>query len=240
VRAAQRAGFENITIDLIYGIPGMTSSQWERTLDEATELGVQHISAYHLTIEPGTLFGKMAKRDGKTLSAAFRPVDEAESERQFETLRRKLTGAGMEHYEISNFALPGRRAIHNSAYWSGEPYLGIGPSAHSFDGVRRREWVVRDVEKYIAGVGTREIYEGETLSDMELFNERVMTALRTSEGVDTEELERRFGPERVAGLRGRAEKFFRDGSLAKKGNRIAIPPGKFLLSDYITGELFES
>ncbi len=301
VAAAQRAGFDNISIDLIYGIPGMTDAQWERSLDEAIGLGVQHISAYHLTIEPGTVFGKMfgenetnhpvsrsdgsqsrvgtnhpVSRSGCHPSAGgefpTRPVTEEESERQFETLRRKLGEAGFEHYEISNFALPGRRAVHNSAYWSGEPYLGVGPSAHSFDGDRRREWVSADVEKYIAafptipsacgchpsfrkegnfgdgdkgisppsgrrstlakrGGGGRSIYDGETLSDRELRNERIMTSLRTAEGVKSEELRVKSD---------KTQKFLAEGLLVKNGGRIAIPPEKFLLSDYVIGELFET
>jgi oxygen-independent coproporphyrinogen-3 oxidase len=216
VGAAQKKGFDNISIDLIYGIPGMTRAQLERSLDEATELGVQHISAYHLTIEPGTAFGRQG----------LRPVPESESEQQFETLRRKLLDAGFEHYEISNFALPGRRAVHNSAYWSGVPYLGVGPSAHSFDGIRRREWVADDVAKYIAGPVE---YGGETLSDRDLYNERVMTGLRTAAGVEIAELR--------AGAT--VERFLHEGLLVRSGSRVAIPPGKFLLSDWIIGELFE-
>jgi oxygen-independent coproporphyrinogen-3 oxidase len=229
VKAAQKAGFDNITIDLIYGIPGMTRSQWEHSLDEAIALGVQHISAYHLTIEPGTAFGKRN----------LQPVHEAESEWQYETLRGKLGDAGFEHYEISNFALPGCRAVHNSAYWIGEPYWGVGPSAHSFDGERRREWVVSDVGEYIAEVGTKAIYEGETLTDGELFNERIMTALRTFDGLDLAETERRFGRERMAGLVKNSNKFVSKGLMREKEGKLTIPPEKFLLSDYIIASLFE-
>jgi oxygen-independent coproporphyrinogen-3 oxidase len=240
VRAAQKVGFDNITIDLIYGIPGMTHDQWEHSLDEAIALGVQHISAYHLTIEPGTTFGKMALRDeGNKSPAAFRPVHEVESERQYEILRRKLGDVGFEHYEISNFALHGRRAVHNSAYWSGEPYLGIGPSAHSFDGERRREWVVSDVGEYISEVGTDAIYEGETLTDGELFNERIMTTLRTSGGLDLAQTERIFGREHMAGLVKNSNKFISKGLLQEKEGKLTIPPEKFLLSDYIISSLFE-
>lgn len=133
VREAQRAGFGNISIDLIYGIPGMSDREWRDNLERALSLEVQHISAYHLTVEPRTVFGRRAAQ-GK-----FTPVDEETSQRQYLTLHRTLTAAGYEHYEISNFARPGRRSRHNSAYWTGEPYLGIGPSAHSYDG-RRRSW----------------------------------------------------------------------------------------------------
>lgn len=313
VRAAQMAGFGNISIDLIYGIPGMSAAQWEHTLDEAIALGVQHISAYHLTIEPGTAFGQRR----------LRPISGMESERQYETLRRKLGEAGFEHYEISNFALPGRRAVHNSSYWSGEPYLGVGPSAHSFDGARRREWVATNVDGYISAFSgaiphknkgsslknaffhnTTPIYEGETLSDRDIFNERVMTSLRTSKGMDiimnyssterslsrtdagasgkracsnlperqggspkgnirerrepsplTAEKASREGDNREGdnyersgiitdgvnyGLRNKVQKLLRDGLLVQKGNNIAIPPEKFLLSDMIIGELFDA
>ncbi len=261
VRAAQAAGFGNISIDLIYGIPGMTPVQWERTLDEAVGLGVQHISAYHLTIEPGTAFASNYELRITNYEKA-----ERESESQFAMLREKLGRAGFEHYEISNFALPGVRAIHNSAYWSGAPYLGVGPSAHSFDGGRRREWVAADVEKYMqvfgcpakSGIGT--IYDGETLSDRELANEKIMTALRTADGIHIGDLYRsrhcepqgRSNPEISGAGLPRAdalamtsrhpmtEKFLRDGLLIRKGDNIAIPPEKFLLSDYIIASLFEA
>ncbi len=224
VKAAQKAGFDNITIDLIFGVSTMTQQVWERTLDEAVNLGVRHISAYHLTIEPGTHFGRMMQKG--TLST----IPEPESERQFETLRRKLADADFEHYEISNFAQSGYRAIHNSAYWTGEPYLGIGPSAHSFDGARRREWVASDITKYLSEAGTDKIYDGETLSDVDLFNERVMTSLRTAEGLNIEEVKLRFGADRTTAL----------GRRAGKDGNIAIMPEKFLLSDYIISSLFET
>jgi len=235
IKSAQRAGFRNITIDLIYGIPGMTLAQWERTLDEAVALGVQHVSAYHLTIEPGTAFGKRAARDERSTSpSAFRPIPEAESERQYELLRERLLAAGMEQYEISNFALPGHRAVHNSAYWSGERYWGVGPSAHSFDGGRRREWVTADLEKYIAALSdpadpAAALYDGETLTDADVRNERVMTALRTAEGIAECELPR-TPP---------LEKLLAEGLLVRHGGRVAIPPEQFLLSDYVIASLFE-
>jgi oxygen-independent coproporphyrinogen-3 oxidase len=233
VRAARRAGFGNITIDLIYGIPGMTAAQWERTLDEAVAMGVQHISAYHLTIEPGTAFGRRG----------LKSVAEAESERQYELLRRKLSDAGFEQYEISNFALPGRRAVHNSAYWSGEPYWGVGPSAHSFDGLRRREWVTANLDRYIAALGggkaaegrldppavAEAIYDGETLTDTDLRNERIMTALRTTEGIAARELPPSRQLERLAA----------EGLLVRCGERVAVPAERFLLSDYVIASLFE-
>ncbi len=227
VRKAQEAGFGNITVDLIYGIPGMTGAQWERSLDEAAGLGVQHVSAYHLTIEPGTPFGKMG------LAA----IPEAESEHQYETLRRKLGDAGFEHYEISNFARPGFRAVHNSAYWSGEPYLGLGPSAHSYDG-RTRSWAASDTAAYIKGAGTDAIYESETLSENERLNEFVMTSLRRSEGIGTAEMELRFGRPALKKLTVQAAGFVKSGKMKEAGGRLFIPPENFLLSDYIISTLF--
>lgn len=232
VRSAQKAGFGNITIDLIFGIPGMTQAQWERSLDEAVGLGIQHISAYHLTIEPGTAFGRMAE-EGRIAA-----IPETESERQYETLRRRLGDAGFEHYEISNFARPGFRAVHNSSYWSGEPYLGIGPSAHSYDGERTRSWVVADNEAYLAGVGTDAVYGSETLSDRDLYNEFVMTSLRRADGLDLALLERKFGPEIKEYFLASAERFLQGNELFRNGEVLFIPPAKFMTSDHIISSIF--
>ena len=178
VRSAQREGYENITVDLIFGVPGFGDDTLRRSLDSALALGVQHISAYHLTIEPDTAFGRRAAR------GEFRAVDEQISETEFLTVHHTLTEAGFEHYEVSNFALPGFRARHNAAYWHGAKYLGIGPAAHSFDG-EERHWNVGSVERYIAG----DPAERELLTNRDRFNEYVMTALRTAEGIDTREVE---------------------------------------------------
>lgn len=140
------------------------ATRWRRTLDTALGLGVQHISAYHLTIEPDTAFGRRAAR------GEFAPVDEAVSEAEYVLVHETLTGAGFDHYEVSNYALPGFRARHNASYWHGVKYLGIGPAAHSFDG-RERHWSVDSVEDYLAGTAA----EAETLTDRDRFNEYVMT-----------------------------------------------------------------
>lgn len=132
VRRAQAAGFANLTIDLIFGVPGFGGKVLQRNLEQALALGVQHISAYHLTVEKNTAFGRRLER------GRFSEVDEQVSEREYLEVHRTLTGAGFEHYEVSNYALPGCRARHNAAYWSGDEYLGIGPAAHSFNGKSRR------------------------------------------------------------------------------------------------------
>ena len=154
MRSAQREGYENITVDLIFGVPGFGNDTLRRSLDSALALGVQHISAYHLTVEPGTAFGRRAAR------GQFAPVDEATSETEYALVHETLTGAGFEHYEVSNFALPGFRARHNAAYWHGVKYLGIGPAAHSFDG-RERHWNVASVTEYIGGAPAEALLRGE-------------------------------------------------------------------------------
>lgn len=214
VTSAQVAGFDNITIDLIYGLPWMTERQWRSNVEQAIALGVQHISAYHLTIEPRTIFGKRG----------LQPVDDAVSESHFSILRQMLIGAGFEHYEVSNFALDGRRAIHNSGYWRGEAYLGVGPSAHSYDGMRRRYHNVSSNRIYLDG---RESLLSEELSDEDLHNEYVMTRLRTADGFSIEEYESRFGrkPEVVPGL------------IVENGI-VRIMPEDFLVSDSIICSLF--
>ena len=192
-------------------------------------LGVQHISAYHLTIEPDTAFGRRAAR------GEFRAVDEEVSEEEFLTVHDTLTAAGFEHYEGSNYALPGFRARHNASYWHGTKYLGIGPAAHSFDG-EERHWNASSVEKYIAGAPAGK----EVLTRRDRFNEYVMTALRTVEGIDLEEAAARFGAKRLARMQEEAAPFLRSGTLRIARGRMALPPEKFLISDAVIGALFET
>ncbi len=142
VQMAASAGFENITVDLIYGVPGQTLLDWKDNILKAIELPVNHISAYHLSFEAGTVFDHWRKR-GKII-----PLAEEQSVQMFRLLREELGGAGFEHYEISNFARPGYRSRHNQLYWSGEAYLGFGPAAHSFDG-SSRSWNVSSLKKYM-------------------------------------------------------------------------------------------
>lgn len=229
VRSAQHEGYENITVDLIFGVPGFGDDTLRRSLDSALALGVQHISAYHLTVEPDTAFGRRAAR------GEFRAVDEQVSETEFLTVHDTLTGARFEHYEVSNFALPGFRARHNAAYWHGAKYLGIGPAAHSFDG-EERHWNVGSVERYIAG----DPAERELLTNRDRFNEYVMTALRTAEGIDTREVAARFGTKRLERMREEAAPYLQSGALRDAGGRLAVPPERFLISDAVIEALFET
>lgn len=182
VSDAQSVGFENITIDLIYGIPNLSDSAWESNLDKAIALNVPHISAYCLTIEEKTVFHKWQL--DKTLSL---PADE-DSLGQFKLMQNHLRNAGYDQYEISNFGRPGKYAVHNANYWKQKNYLGVGPSAHSFNGTTR-SWNVRNNPKYIKAINTGENYcEQEILSVVDQYNEYVMTGLRTSFGISIDRL----------------------------------------------------
>lgn len=231
VRDARAAGFGNVTIDLIYGIPGMSPREWEDNISTALGLGVEHISAYHLTIEDDTPFGRAAAR------GRLRAVDEQTSERHYMALHTMLTGAGYEHYEISNFALPGFRARHNSSYWQGEPYLGIGPAAHSYNGVVRRTFPP-SVEAYL-DAGPEE-YITERLTPQDRYNEYVMTRLRTAEGIDLGEAERLFGAARTARIVQDAAPWLESQTLVVSQRRMAVPPARMLVSDAVIESLFES
>lgn len=186
VKLAQDAGFNNITIDLIYGIPKMTKEQWLSNLDKATALGIQHISAYCLTVEDRTVLDKMVK-DGRVKEAPDEDV-----EWQVNTMVEKLAEKGFERYEISNFSLAGMESKHNSAYWDGIWYIGLGPSAHSYNG-SSREWNAANNAIYIKQVG-----EGEGFSDTEpidettAYNEYIMTRLRTSKGINLLQVKKQF------------------------------------------------
>lgn len=229
IRQAQRAGFGNLTADVIFGVPGFGPEPLRRTLDGLLALGVQHISAYHLTVEPDTAFGRRAAR------GEFAPVADEVSEREFRLVHDTLAAAGYEHYEVSNYALPGFRARHNAAYWQGAHYLGIGPAAHSYDG-RERRWNVASVEGYIAGAPS----ENETLTERDLFNEYLLTHLRTAEGIDLREVRLRFGDRRAEGLLRAAEGSLKARTLIRSGCRMAVPAERFLLSDAVIEALFET
>jgi oxygen-independent coproporphyrinogen-3 oxidase len=178
VQIAQKAGFENLTIDLIYGLPKMSIDEWETQLEKAIALNVPHISAYCLTVEPNTALAHLTKT-GKIVT----PGDKVQSE-EFLTLRGKLTDAGFIQYEVSNFSQKGYESKHNSAYWQNEKYLGFGPSAHSFDGVTRK-WNVSNNQRYMSALENEESFcEKEELSSLDKFNELLLTGLRTVYGVN--------------------------------------------------------
>jgi len=189
VRNAQNAGFGNISIDLIYGLPFQTLEAWEKQLDMAFSLQVQHISAYGLTYEEGTLLWK--QRENGTIET----VDELIMNEMYLLLVKKTKLKGFVAYEISNFAQPGYRSRHNSSYWKQEPYLGIGPSAHSYD-LASRQWNIASITGYIKAInGLSSFFEREILSLNDRYNDFVMVSLRTSDGLDVKFMEDEFGEE---------------------------------------------
>ena len=178
VKEAQQLGFDNISIDLIYGLPHLTQEHWEKTMEMAFDLKIQHLSCYCLTLEPRTYLAHLQKKGLLT------SVDEVAIEQQFEQLRAMSTKMGFEHYEISNFSLPGMASMHNSNYWLKESYLGIGPSAHSYNGVSR-QWNVRNNPQYIHSIELGKVpFEMEMLGPKENYNEYILTSLRTKWGCD--------------------------------------------------------
>lgn len=180
IMMAQSSGFDNLSVDLIYGTPGLTDDEWLENIKALTSLGIPHIASYALTVEPRTALQKMITLHKKE------DVDNEQQARQFEMLIKTMAEEGYEHYEISNFAIPGFRSKHNSSYWNQKPYLGIGPSAHSFDG-DHRYWNVANNAVYMNSIeGAQPFFEMETLTPVQKMNEYIMTSLRTMEGLSLE------------------------------------------------------
>ncbi|SOC79795.1 oxygen-independent coproporphyrinogen-3 oxidase [Salinimicrobium sediminis] len=224
--------FKNISIDLIYGIPGMSNEQWKENLQIALDLGVPHISSYALTVEPKTALKSMIEK-GK-----IAPAEEELAKEQYEMMIEVLSVAGFDNYEFSNFGKPGFFSRNNTAYWFGKPYLGIGPSAHSFNGFHRK-WNISNNTIYIKALQKGEIpAEVEKLSIADRYNELVMTRLRTKWGIAVDEVERSFGKKYKDYLLREAAKLLEDGLLEWNDSRLQVSKkGKFL-SDGIAAELF--
>ena len=230
VKSAQQEGFDNITIDLIYGLPNMSIRGWEAQLDKAIGLNVPHISAYCLTVEPNTALAHLTKT-GKIVT----PGDQVQSE-EFLMLRRKLLEAGYVQYEVSNFGKKGFESQHNSAYWKNENYLGIGPSAHSFDGTSRR-WNMSNNQRYMSALETEDDYfEVETLSSTDKFNELLLTGLRTVYGVDKTLLLKEVSP--PVSFEAQINEYKVKGWLVEERNRYFLTPEGLLFADKIAAELF--
>ena len=229
IRQAREEGFDNLSIDLIYGGPTLPDLHWMENVERAIGLGVPHLSCYALTVEPRTALDALIRRHE---TADVSPEDQA---RQFVLLMDWMAAAGYEHYEISNFALPGHRSRHNSAYWQGKKYLGLGPSAHSYDGVSR-EWNIANNTKYIGEPGL--VGEKEVLTAEQRLNEYIMISLRTVEGIDLRVMAERFGGELTEDLRRRAEKWVLGAKLRFAGESLQLTREGKLLADGIAADLF--
>ncbi|MDR0541948.1 MAG: radical SAM family heme chaperone HemW [Dysgonamonadaceae bacterium] len=226
VRLCREKGFENISIDLMYGLPNQTMKSWQSTIRQAIDLNVRHISAYHLIYEEGTPLFDLLQQGN------IHSIDEELSVALFETLVEQLTGAGFEHYEISNFARPGCQSRHNSAYWNGTPYLGVGASAHSYNGISR-QW-----NKKIGGAAYRsQGVEMERLDEKALFNDFIITRLRTMKGIDLQELEALFGEQKKACCLQQANKHLSSQLLKTVNNHLRLTRKGIFVSDGIMSDL---
>ncbi len=224
--------FENISIDLIYGIPGMSDERWKKNLEIALNLDVPHLSCYALTVEPKTALKKFIEK------GIVPPVDEEVAKQHYEILLNETEKAGLENYEFSNFGKPGFHSRNNTAYWEGKSYLGIGPSAHSFDG-NTRSWNVANNSKYIQSIQDGILpSEMEILSKEDKYNEYIMTGLRTQKGVSLQKVESEFGKNFSDYLRKQATNALQNKLLNLEDNTLKISKkGKFL-SDGIAADLF--
>lgn len=232
IEAAQQSGFRNITIDLIYGSPGLSDESWAANIEKALLYQIPHLSCYALTVEPRTALEKMIANH------QFENTDPDTQARHFSILTNRLQEAGYEQYEISNFALPGFRSRHNSSYWQGKPYLGLGPSAHSFDG-KSRQWNIANNAVYLNAINAGEIpAESETLTKIQQLNEYIMTSLRTMEGISVKKVASNWGEEQAALLLAGASKHRDRGYLTNTNDWIILTDtGKFL-ADGIAADLF--
>ena len=225
--------FENISIDLIYGIPGLTHHRWKENINTALSFKIPHISSYALTVEPKTALEAFINK------GVIKNVDDDLTQEQFHILIERLDASGFIHYELSNFGKPNYFSKNNSAYWQGKPYLGIGPSAHSFNGFER-SWNIRNNTKYIKSLEENKIPQDiETLSVTDKYNEYIMTGLRTIWGVSLEKIEKDFGLNYKKYLLEQAKKHIDEHLLYIENNILLVTKkGKFL-SDGIASNLFK-
>lgn len=234
VQAAEKlraAGISNISIDLMYGFPEETLAEWQSDIDAALAIGAEHISAYSLMYEEGTRLFKMMEQ------GLVKEIAEELSLEMYNLLIDRLEAAGYEHYEISNFARQGFRSRHNSSYWQGIPYIGLGAAAHSFD-LSSRQWNVSDIGHYIHSIENGKIpMEREWLDENTRYNDTVMLSLRTCEGIDMEELEKAFGSKHAEYCKQAAERFVNQQLLITDGHRLRLSRKGLFVSDMIMSEL---
>lgn len=232
ITQARAAGFDNFSIDLIYGGPTLSNEHWRQNVARAVALGVPHLSCYALTVEPGTALDHFIQHH------KVPPIDPDRAAQHFEMLMQWLEEAGYEHYEISNFALPGKRSRHNSSYWQGKPYLGLGPSAHSFN-ISSRQWNVANNALYIQGVRKGSLAsEKEILSPQMALNEYIMISLRTEAGCNLERVAERFGPEKSRQLHSAGKEFIEKGWMKEEAATLRLTRAGKFFADGIAAAMF--
>jgi oxygen-independent coproporphyrinogen III oxidase len=232
IEASQNAGFHNLNIDLIYGSPQLSDKRWQQNVETAFAYNIPHLSCYALTVEEKTPLHKQIKQHKKE------DVDPDKQARHFQLLMHWLKEKGYEHYEVSNFALPGCRSRHNSSYWRGEKYLGVGPSAHSFNG-SSRQWNVANNVNYIEAINKGVLAnETEVLTPDQQLNEYIMISLRTMEGMDIDRLAKKWGKDKAAFLEEKLKLYANNGLVTRRDTHISLTEEGMLLADGIAAELF--
>ncbi|GAB6121616.1 radical SAM family heme chaperone HemW [Dysgonomonas termitidis] len=231
VSLCKSSDYNNISIDLMYGLPNQTMDIWQRNLEQAINLGVQHISSYHLIYEQGTRLYRLFKLGD------VKPVDEDLSVQMFSAMIDSLSDAGFQHYEISNFARNGLYSKHNSSYWLGEKYLGLGPAAHSFDG-QNRAWNIASISKYVEGIGQgNPAVETEYLDKNTGYNDFILTGMRTMWGVNLVVLESRFGTSMKDYCMKNVRKYINQGFVTNNDNVLKLTREGIFISDGIMSDL---
>ena len=232
IQVVQAAGFDNITIDLIYGTPGLTDEKWHQNVQQALQLNIPHLSCYALTVEPKTALDKMIRQH------QIANVDGNQQSHQFELLMQWMKDAGYRHYEISNFAKPGKFSRHNSSYWQGITYLGLGPSAHSFNG-NSRQWNIANNALYLKSIQQQTVpFEIEYLTAAQQLNEYIMTGLRTSEGISLSYISENWGDENTAAIVKDAGKWVEGKKIHQQNRHLVLTNAGKLLADGIAADLF--
>lgn len=233
IRSAQDIGFNNITIDLIYGAQTTTHERWMYTLEKAISLGIPHISSYALTVEPKTAFEAQIRKN------KLPPIDEEKQAIQFETLRNKLIEHKYIQYEFSNFGKETFFSLHNTSYWKNKPYLGIGPSAHSYNGKDKRSWNVSHNIKYLKAIEKNILnYEEEVISEKDRFNEKIMLGLRTLWGINIDELEKDFSSSLMKHFYKELKKLEATKKVRISNQIVTIHPESLFFTDGIIAQFF--
>ncbi len=232
IQTIREAGFDNFSIDLIYGTPGQTQQGWIKDLEKAIEMKIPHLSCYALTVEEGTALHHMIGSGKKEKISADEQAE------RFEALVQLSSLAGYSHYEISNLALPGKESQHNSAYWEGKSYLGFGPSAHSFSGTKR-SWNIADNLKYSQSIEAGILpHEEETLREIDQLNEYIMTSLRSIKGMQKETIKTRWGNDKLQIISTAVEQFIRSGKIISTENSWVLSGEGRFFADGIASSLF--
>lgn len=231
VNNARMAGYKNISIDLMFALPGSTKEEWEQTIEEALSLKPEHISAYNLMYEDDTPLHRALQRGD------FEELSEEENVEQFQMLIKRMKEAGYRHYEISNFAIPGHESRHNSSYWNDTTYIGCGAAAHSYDS-KSREWNIADIKEYIKGIENRKRnYEIEKLTEEESYNDTILTRLRTADGIPLKWMEEKFSAKLNRHMLTSAQKHIECGNLKKTDETLSLTEKGIFISDSVIRDL---